>query len=442
MKVVIIGGGSAGTTCAFQLRKLDKEAEITILEKTENTEYSPCALPYVISGEIKDFKDIFIFTKDDYEKNNINLCLNSTVQEIDKETKKITYSKDNKKEQIQYDKLVLATGSSSFIPPIEGLDNTDYYSFKTIEDAQKISNDIKEQSTSVVVGAGMIGVELAHSLAERGENVKLIEIKENILPGILDPKISKKLKEHLEQIEVYEGRKIEKISGNELYVGEEKITFDKLFLCTGIRPNIELAKEIGLETDKGIVVNEFMQTSDKNIYACGDCAESTEFNSGQKMISALGTTATRQAKVIAKNLLGENEKFPFVLNNTVTKLGNLYVGAVGLSQERAKELDIKTISAEYTGNVKAEYYPSESKIRVKIICDSNGKILGGQIVGDEEVVGRLNLLSLAISKQMHVQELADMETCYNPASSPVFDPLNITAQICLKKLNLMGNRNE
>ncbi|MFP4423946.1 MAG: NAD(P)/FAD-dependent oxidoreductase [Candidatus Woesearchaeota archaeon] len=414
MRVVIIGGGSAGTTCAFELRKLDKQAEITILEKGNHTQYSPCALPYVVSGEIRDFKDIFLFSEKDYSANDISLSLNSSVERIDREDKTITFTREGETQELKYDKLVIATGSSSFVPPIEGLESTKYKVLKTIEDAK----DISPKGKSIVIGAGMIGVELADSLAQRGENVSLIEVKENILPGLLDKKMAGRLKEYLD-FDIYEEMPV-KISENKV----SDIPFDNLFICTGMKPNIALAKECGIETDKAIVIDDYLQTSDEDIYACGDCTEVTEFYTGNKIVSGLGTTAVRQAKIIAKNILGGEEKFPPVMNNSVTKLRRVFVGSVGTTG---------SVSAEYAGPARAEYYPSDERIAVKLFCDRSGIVIGGQLIGTE-VVGRLDLIALAISKSMHVRELAELETCYNPASAPIFDPVSIAAQICMKKI--------
>ncbi|MFW6450417.1 MAG: FAD-dependent oxidoreductase, partial [Nanoarchaeota archaeon] len=213
---------------------------------------------------------------------------------------------------------------------------------------------------------------------------------------------------------------------------------DKLFLSTGVQPNTKLAQDSGFGVDKGIKVNEYMQTNDENIYACGDCAESTEFYLKEKILSQLGTTAVRQARVIANNISGKEMKFPFVVNNTISKIGELYAGSVGITQQRAKESNINAISAKYTGNVRSEYYSTKEKITIKLVCDLSGTLIGGQIIGDSEVVGRLNLIALAIQKQCHVSELASLETCYNPPCAPIFDPLSIASEICLKKLKMRG----
>ena len=439
-RVVIIGGASAGATCAFELRKLDKNVKILILEKSNYTQYSPCAMPYVLSGEIVDFEKIFIFNKKDYESNNILLNLNSEVIDIDKNKRSITYKSNKEQKEIIYNKLVIATGSSSFVPKIKGLENEDYFVLKSIDDAKKIAEKIKTKSNSIIIGGGLIGVELAVSLSEKGEKVTLIESKENILSSMLDSDMVLKLKESIEgkNLKIIENINIKEIAKKKIILDDLEIKFDKLFVCTGIKLNLELVKKAEIDVDKGIVVNEHMQTSNKDIFTCGDCTESVEFNSGEKILSALGTTAVRQAKIIAQNITGNNIKFAPVLNNTISKIGNIFVGSVGLTKNRCDELKIKTVSALYTGNVRAEYYPSKSKITIKIICDMKGLILGAQILGDEEVVGRIDLMALALQKKCKIDELMKLETCYNPASAPIFDPITIVSEICFKKLNFLN----
>lgn len=433
MNIIIIGGGSAGTTCAFEIRKLDKNAKITIIEKTSNLEYSPCALPYVLSGEIKTFDDIFIFKREDYANNNIDLMLNSHVEQIDKTNKKI---KLNNKQELNYDFLILATGSTSFIPPIKGIETTKFNVLKNIEDAKKIKNETKK---TAIIGAGMIGLELAVSLANKNKQISILETQQNILPNLLDEDVAEILNEHLKNnnIKTYMNENIQEIKTNKIITTNNEISFDELIICTGVRANTDLAKNAELETNKGIIVNEHMQTSNKNIFACGDCVESYEFNSNEKIMSQLGTTAVRQAKTIAKNISGQKEKFPQVLNNTISKIGDLYVGAVGINKKRATELNKKIITAKYTSHTRSEYYPSNEKITIKLICDETGILIGGQIIGDSEVIGRLDLIALAIQKKIKTQELANLETCYNPASAPIFDPLTITAEICNKKLKFL-----
>jgi NADH oxidase (H2O2-forming) len=438
MKIIIIGGGSAGTACALELRKKNKKHEITIIEKSKNFAYSPCAMPYVISGKIKNLKNIFLLNKKDYEENNIKIILNTEITKIDRKKKKITAKTDKEEKEFKYDKLVIATGSKTFIPEIKGLKKTKFYTLKTIEDTEKIIKTTKKNQKTAIIGSGMIGIELANALAEKKEKISIIENQEQILPKVFDEDIAEQIKKELEKkkIKIYEKAKIKEIKNKTIILEKEKIKFDKLFICTGARANTEIAKETGLKTEFGVKTNEYLQTSDKNIYSCGDCAESIEFNSGKKILSQLGTTAVRQAKVIAHNILGKKEKFNPVMNNIITKIGNLYAGAVGMNEKRTKELRIKTINSRYTGKTKSEYYPSESKITIKITCSKKGTIIGSQITGNEDISGRINLMALAIEKLINIKELAKLETCYNPAAAPIIDPITIVSEICIKKMNI------
>jgi len=439
MKVVIIGGGSAGTNCAFELRKLDKESEITIIEKSKNLSYSPCALPYVLSKEIGDFSDIFIFKKTDYEESKIDIVLNSSVKKIDRKKKTLSYETEGREKTIPYDKLVISTGSRCFIPPIRGIEKADFLSLKTIDDAKGISERIKKGSKSIIIGAGSIGCELALAVSDNGGKAILIEVKEHILPKILDRDMSERVKMHLKErgISIHENEKIEEVFRNKVKISSEELDFDSLFMCAGIIPETGLAEECGLKTNSGIAVDEYLRTSDKDIYACGDCALSEEFFTGRKIAGGLGTIAVRQAKVIAKNISGKKEKFPGILNNSITKLGDLYVASCGLTEISAKESGIKTVSAKYTGSACSEYYPSDETLSVKIICTDKGEITGAQIIGERDVAGRIDLLALAMQNGIGIRKLSNLETCYNPASAPIFDPVTVAAEIALKKLGLL-----
>jgi len=429
MKVVIIGAGSAGASCAFELRKLDKKIDITILEKSNNYTYSPCALPYVLSGEIKNFKDITVFGKEAFESNNINLILN--VKNIKIKNKTIITNETS----FNFDKLVIATGSKSFIPNIKGVNNSKYFTLKTIDDAKKIK--IKPNLNYVIIGAGMIGVELANSISQKKGKVSLIEGKENILPNILDSDVAKEIEKYLidKKIKLLTSKNVLEIKNKNIILENEKVKFDELIISTGIIPELSIAQDLKLKTNKGILVDDYLRTSNKNIYSCGDCTLSEHFETKKKILSGLGTVAVMQAKIVAKNILGFNEKFKPVLNNTISKIGEKFVASVGITQNFAKENNIKVVSAKYTDNLRAEYYSTKEKITIRLISKLNGRLVGAQIIGDNEVVGRINLLSYLIQNKKKVDEILKIENCYNPASSPIFEPLNVVAQILIKKLN-------
>jgi len=432
LKIVIMGGGSSGTTCAFELRKLNKEIDITIIEQGKDIEYSPCSLPYLLSGEIQNKKDIFILSKQDYKDNNINILLNTEIKNMfDKEIVLL----DNTK--LNYDYLVYALGSVPNKMNIEGVDNC--YFFKSIQDFEKIEKiDFKNKKVSII-GGGLIGVEVSYALMLRGAKVQIIEYDTGILPKILDSKVSGILEKYLVEcgINLIFGQKVEKIDKHNIIFKETSLEHDFVFFCAGLSPNLDLAKKLGLKTNMGIIVDTNMKTSKENIFACGDCVESMNQVTGKKTLSMLGTTAVRQAKIIAKNIWGVKEEFPNVINATITKVGKKYVGFLGITKKDAKKLNLNFISANYTGGVVSDYYPSKDMITYELITDYDGIVLGCQIISDSNISGHVDLISLVIKNKINIRDLCMLETCYNPACAPIFNPLLITAEICLKKIQLL-----
>jgi len=449
MKVVIIGGGTAGAALAFQIRKINKSCDIEIVESSNNLQYSPCALPYTVSGEIPSFDDIFIFTKEQYAQNNIAFRKNTKAIKIFPRKKQVEIISGSNKELISFDALILATGASPVIPPIIGLTKENSLVLKTIEDAKKIKEKVrlnkkgdslqKEQKSITIIGAGLIGVELATSLNDSGQKVTLIDQK-HILSSNLDKDMGSIVKEYLikNNIEVFENSKIEKVQNSKIFLNNhhiQELKFDEIIVCVGVKPNLELAIASKISTNKGIIVSPFMETNKKGIYAIGDCVESKEFYTNETILSQIATSAVRQSKVVAKNIFGAKEKFPKVLNTTISRAKDLIFGTTGISSDRASSFGIKTISAKYSGETRSEYVPQKKPITIKIVADLKGIVIGAQIIGFEEVAGRLDLLALAISKKMSLSDLENVEFCYNPMVAPIFEPISIVAHLCKKRLN-------
>ncbi|MBN2095529.1 MAG: FAD-dependent oxidoreductase [Candidatus Aenigmarchaeota archaeon] len=442
MRVVIIGGGTAGTETAFQLRKKDKECEILVLEGGKNTLYSPCSLPYVISGEISHFDSAFVFEERDYKTNGIILILGAKVEKIDRKSKKAIYRFGSEMKEIFYDLLVIATGSISRVPQINGLSGLKYHTLKTVEDAQGIKSEILPGKKALIIGAGYVGTELAYALNEAGVNVSLAEAGERVLANSFDRQIGRKVEEKLRErgITVLTGCAIGEISEGKAVAGDKTIDFDFLVVSGGACANITLARECGLEVGSGIKVNENMQTTDENIFACGDCVECKSFVTGKQIMSQLGSTAVRQAAAVAENLLGGDERFGSVLNASVSKLGELALGSTGLTEGRAKAEGIRAVSATFGGSSRAEYYPGGKPITITLVADAEGKLIGAQVAGCEEVLGRINQLSLAISQKIGLKELSRSEFAYNPCLSPIHDPVEVCAQLCEKKRQILPEK--
>lgn len=395
-------------------------------------------MPHVISGVIEKPEDVIVFPNEFYEKQRIKLLLNTEAKKIDRERKVVVTDKG----EIPYDKLVIATGSKAFVPPIKGVENEGVFTLKSLEDVRKIKEFIKKRNpkNAVVIGAGLIGLEGAEAFAKLGMKVTVVELLEHLLPTMLDKDIAKIVEENMRKygVDFKFGVGVDEIIGDpveKVKVGEEEIDADIVLVATGVRANVELAKEAGLEVNRGIVVNEYLQTSDPDIYAIGDCAEVIDAVTGKRTLSQLGTSAVRMAKVAAENIAGRNVKFRPVFNTAITEIFDLEIGAFGITEERAKKEEIEVVVGKFRGSTKPEYYPGGKPIVVKLIFrKEDRRLIGAQIVGGERVWGRIMTLSALAQKGATVEDVVYLETAYAPPISPTIDPITIAAEMAMRKL--------
>ena len=449
MKVIIIGGGAGGLSTASNIRKYDAKAKITVITRDKHVAYSPCAIPYVLSGDVKNFNDIIMHQPEEYLDRNITVLTEAEVLEVEKEQNKIKYILMNDKKrherELEYDRLVIATGGAPFIPPVKGANLKGVFTIHTIDDGFKIKKWANKSQTAVVVGAGLIGLETAYGLKKMGLEVVVGELVSQIVPRLLDPDMARLVQNYLEKegIRVILGNSIEQVMGTHkvegVQIGNEIIKADLVIMATGIRPETHLAEYIGCELGKwAIKVNEKMETSIPGIYAVGDCVEVTDAITGHPTQSPLGSTAVRQAKIAAKNIAGQFAQAKPVLNATVAKIGELEFGAVGLTKTVAIYNGIFVISGKKRALTKARYYPGAKRIDVKMVCNLQGRIIGCQIVAEERVAERVGTMALAIAKKVTCNELVNMEFSYAPPVSMVIDPIILAAENACEKLKEIG----
>jgi NADH oxidase (H2O2-forming) len=445
MKIVIIGGGAGGLSTASNIRKCNKNAEITVITNEKHIAYSPCAIPYVLGGEVETFNDIIMHEAEDYLEKNIKIITRAEVFDVISSENKVKYrfKEDNipEEHELSYDYLVIATGATSFIPPVEGTDLKGVFKIKTIEDGFKIKEWAEKSHSVVVVGASLIGLETSYALKQMGLEVTMTEMVSQIIPRSLDPDMAKIVQGYIEKqsINVILGNPVEKILGNEqvegAVFGDKIVDADMVIMATGVRPQTKLAEIAGCELGKmAIRVNEKMQTSIPNIYAVGDCVEVLDAITGEYTQSMLGTAAVRQGKIAAKNIVGIGGKFKPVLNSMVSKVGNLEFGAVGITKTLAPKSGIDVISGKIKALTKARYYPGAKRIDVKIICNHKGQVIGCQLIGEERVAERVDTMSLAIANGVTCSELATTEFSYAPPVSMVTDPIILAAEEACEKL--------
>ena len=444
-RIVIIGAHAAGVDAASAARKTDRTAEITLITKQKQAGCSPCGIPFVLGGHIPSFDKIVVFPQSYFRMMKLNLMLETTATNIDVKNKTVEIQdKTGKQDILQYDSLIIATGAYPFVPPIKGREKQGVYVLRTIEDGKKIDQAIDNGAkTAVVMGAGLIGLETAVALKERGLRTTVVELLPQILPAMLDADLAKNVQEMLEQkgIDIMVSKGVEEFLGTDkvtgIIAGGEQMNADLIIAAFGVKANTELAKKAGIaigET-RGIKTNIRMETNVKDVYAAGDCAESINMITQRPTLSQLGTTAVRQAKVAGINAAGGYAIFPGVLGSAVTKLFDTEIGVTGLTEFFAKKAGLETVTGAITSKTRPEYYPGGTVIKIKLVVEKETeRIVGAQIVGGEQVTQRINALSFAIQKQMTVRELAKADTAYAPPLNETWEPMVLAAEIVLRKL--------
>ncbi|MEM2105235.1 MAG: FAD-dependent oxidoreductase [Candidatus Bathyarchaeia archaeon] len=444
-RIVIIGAHAAGVDAASAARKTDRTAEITLITEEKYAGYSRCGLPFVIGGQIPSFQNLIVFPPSYFQMMKLNLKNETKVTAIDTGKKTVeTIDKNGKSETLTYDSLIIATGASSFIPPIKGKEKAGIHSLRTIEDGEKIAQAVREGARkAVIMGAGLIGLEMAVALKERGLDVTVVELLPQILPQMLDADMAKVVQEMLQQrgINILTGKGVEEFLGTDkvtgIVAGGEQINADLFISAFGVRANTQLAvnAKIDLGETRAIKTNARMETSAKDVYAVGDCAESTHIVTQKPALQQLGTVAVRHGKVAGINAAGGYSLFTGVLGSAVTRLFDMDVGATGLTENAAQRARIETVTGTISSKTKADYYPGALPIKVKLVVEKeSGRVIGAQIIGGEEVTQRINAISLAIQKQMTVKELAKADTAYAPPLCETWEPFVLAAEMVLMKL--------
>ena len=427
MKVVIIGGGAAGASCAARLRRLDEFAEILILEKTDEISIANCGLPYYVSGVIGDRENMLVSSPEKFKSwFRVDVRLNAEVIKINREAKNLQLKNG---EVIDYDTLVLTPGASPVIPDFAGMDKTRVFAVRTLDDADRIKCFIKNNGSkkAAVIGGGFIGVEMAENLAEMGLETTLIELSNQILAPV-DSEVAQfaqnTMIEHRVNLILSDG--VREFRGNKIILNSNKeVEFDIVIMAIGVRPEISLAKDCGLETNRGILVNDFMQTSDEQIYAAGDSVEVKDFVSDTNTMIPLAGPANRQGRIIADNICGLNSVYKKSQGTSVIKVFDLTVASVGNNEKQLKQKNIPYWKTYTFGRSHAGYYPESTQIFFKLLFNNEGKILGAQAVGKDGAEKRIDVISSIMRLGGTIQDMLDSELSYAPPYSSAKDPVNV-----------------
>jgi len=444
-RIVIIGANAAGVEAASAARKKDRTAEITLLTQEKTAGYSRCGLPFVIGGQIPNFKDLIVYPSAYFQMLKLVLKNETKVTAINTKEKIITaIDKSGNTVTQQYDSLIIATGADAFMPPIRGREKQGILSLRNLEDGDRILQAVQNGAKSaVIMGAGLIGLETGVALIERGLKVTIVEMLPQILPQMLDADIAKQVQEHLVErgMSILTGKTVEEFLGDDkvtgIIAGGEKIEADLFVSAFGVRANTKLAVDAGipLGESRAIKTNARMETEVRDIYAIGDCAEAPNIITHRQTCAQLGTVAVRQGKVAGINSAGEYAQFTGVLGSAVTRLFEIEAGVTGLTEASAARARIDVVTGTISSKTKADYYPNAKPVKVKLIVEKESqRIIGAQVVGGEEVTQRINAVSFAIQKQMTIRELAKADTAYAPPLNETWEPLVLAAEMVLMKL--------
>lgn len=454
LRIVVVGGVAAGPKAAARARRLAPDAHITIVEKDEILSYAGCGLPYYISGMVQDRRDLmatpigvlrdpefFATVKD------INVLNRTEAIRIDREAQELQVRDldTGEMQRLPYDRLIIATGAEPFQPPIPGSDLDNVLQLKRVEDADRLRAQMREQACPLVtiIGGGLIGMEMTEAFTECGSAVGIVEMLPHVLP-MLDPEMSTLVEQHMRKVgvRVLTGTRVERLEGDENGHVAKVVTTSGSFPThlvlesVGIRPNVELAREAGLliGVSGGVHVNHYMQTSDPNIYAAGDCTEKTCFVRGTDCFLPLGSVANKEGRVAGSNAVGHTTRFPGVAGTTALKIFDWNVGRAGLSVSQADELGIPVLSATVSAPDKPHYYPGTKPIVLKLIAEkATRRLIGVQGVGEGDVIKRVDVAVTAMTAGLTVDEVANLDLAYAPPYSEALD-------VIIHAANTLGNK--
>lgn len=456
-KIVIVGGVAAGPKAAARARRLDPQAEITVLEKGEHISYSGCGLPFLISGEVPEVKSLlstpvgairdaayFRQVKD------INFLTGKEVTAIDRKGRAVEVRDlpSGRRESYPYDKLVLATGALPVRPRLPGIDLGNVFVVRQPRDALGIRGTLEQlrSQRAVIIGAGPIGLELCEALLEWDLEVTIIEAQDQVFPGSLDFEMGAILRRHLESkgVRCRTGESVTSFAAKQggllerVHTTAGEYPADLAVLSIGVRPNVELARQAGLTIGPtgAIQVDRYLRTSDPDIYAGGDCAENFHRLLKRSVFVSSGQQANIQGRIIGTNLIGGQATFQGTVGTLVNRIFDYTVGATGLTEAMAHKegLEVETVLAP--GLDHTHYFPGAQFVGLKMVAEkSSGRVLGVQVVGPGDGAKRLDVAAAAITMGAVVEDLTQFNLGYSPPYSVAIDLLINAAQVMQNKLS-------
>lgn len=450
MNYLIIGGVAGGATVAARLRRMDEKANIILFERGKYVSYANCGLPYYIGDTINNREKLFVQTAKGFtDRFRIDIRTEQEVTAIRPDKKEVEIKNLSTGETYTetYDKLVLSPGAEPLRPSIEGIGSKKIFTLRNVPDTDTIKNYVNTENPkrAIVVGGGFIGLEMAENLHDLGIQVDVVEMANQVMAPLdfsMAAIVHRQLTDKGVGLHLEDGvsRFEEKDGGVTVHLRSGKqIATDMVLLSIGVRPETKLAKDAGLAIGErgGITVNDYMQTSDANIYALGDAVEVRHLVTGQPALIPLAGPANKQGRIVADNIVfGNKEKYPGSIGTSIAKVFDLTVAAAGANAKLLQRNNIPYISSYTHGASHAGYYPGAVPLSIKILfAPENGKLLGAQIVGFNGVDKRIEMLAQVIQRGGTVHDLAELEHAYAPPYSSAKDPVNMAGFVAENILN-------
>lgn len=438
-KIIIIGGVAAGMSAAAKSRRIDKEAVITVYEKTDAVSWGACGMPYYVGGFYESPNTMIARSAETIIKSGIDLKVKHEVLKIDSKNKKVLVKNtaDNKEFEDNYDSLLIATGAKSIIPNIPNINIGNVSTLKEFDDALNMREKMKDPNIKnvVILGAGFIAIEAAHALKHIGKNVTIIQRSDRVFGSKFDKDFSDILIEHIkENVNLRLNEKIMSLESDNnnnvkaVITDKGKYDADYVVVAIGVKPNSDLAKDAGIKLmDNGaILVDREGRTSIDYIYAAGDCASIYDKVLDEQTYAALATGANKLGRMIASNLTGGHEKFTGSLTSACILAFELEAARTGITEEEAKKRNINYKAVTVKDLDHTHYYPDYHDLHIKLVylADSR-KIIGGQILGKRGAVLRADVIAACIYAGLTVDELGMLDLCYAPPFARTWDSLNV-----------------
>ncbi len=435
--ILIVGGVAAGATAAARARRLDAEANITLLEAGPDVSFANCGLPYYLGGDIENRSSLILASPHTFhDQYRVNVHINTEAVKIDRSNKRVLArnTQDGSEQHFRYDQLILAQGGKPLVPSLPGVEKDHVFQLWTLRDMDAIDNFIasKQPKSAVVVGGGFIGLEMVEALAKQGMQVHLVEMLPQVMPN-LEGEFAGYLQKELQEygVQLHLGTSLEQIDDTQVRLGNgEVVDTDFVLMSVGVRPRLKLAQDAGLELGEagGLLVNSRLQTSDEHIFAAGDMLEIENKVFGTKLRVPLAGPANRQGRIAAENVLGGNKEYKGAMSTSIVKLFGAIAGSTGLSLKAARKAGIDAAAVVVHKASHTAYYPGSEKVSLMLVFDrQTGKIIGAQSAGRVGIDKRLDVVATAIAGGMTVADLEELDLAYAPPFNSPNGPVNMAA---------------